>query len=32
VVPAGALLCAAIDGPTDAPTHTRVHGFFAEDK
>jgi hypothetical protein len=31
-VPPGAVLCARIDGPTDEPTFTRVHGFFAKDK
>lgn len=32
VVPAGALLCARIDGPDEEPTFMRVHGFFAKDK
>jgi hypothetical protein len=32
IVPAGALLCAQIDGPSEEPTFMRVHGFFAKDK
>jgi len=32
VVPPGALLCAAVGGPSEEPTFIRVHGFFAKDR
>jgi len=32
VVPPGAVLCSQVDGPSEHPAHTRVHGFFTKNK